>query len=109
MAGNVTVHKYEKQAVDARGYPVPVGQEPAIVTQTNVSDGTSDPYPAFNALTTFIMVKTDAKVSLRFGNSSGSTPVAVKWGNAGALPMAADETLYFGVFGGQILAIIDDV
>lgn len=108
MAGNVTVHEYEKQALDSRGFPVPVGQEPALVTQTNLSDDTSDPFPAFNALTEFIMVKTDGIVSIRFGTSAGSTPVAVVKTNAGNLRMAADETLYFGVHGGQIMAIITD-
>ena len=108
MAGNVTVHEYLSMAMDGRGYPVPVGQEPAIATQTNLSDGTSDPFTAFDARTTFIMVKTDGIVSIRFGTSQGSTPVAVVKTTAGNLRMAADETLYFGVHGGQIMAIITD-
>ena len=108
MAGNVTVHEYETQAFDARGYPVPAGQEPAVATQTNLSDGTTDPFTAFNALTKFIMVKTDGVVSLAFGDKAGSTPTAVVKGSAGNMRMAADSTLYFGVVGGQIMAIISD-
>ncbi len=104
MAGNVTVHEYEKQAVDARGYPVPVGQEPALVTQTKLSDGSSDTFAAFNALTRFIMVKTDGIVSIAIGVA----PTAVVKASAGNFRMATDETLYIGVFGGQVMAIITD-
>ncbi len=106
-AGTITVHEYENMATDARGYPVPVGQEPALATQTNLSDGTTDPFTAFNTLTRFVMIKCDAgAVSIRFGDSAGSTPTAVASGAAGNCRIVADETIYFGVFGGQIMAII---
>ena len=108
-AGTITVHEYETMAQDARGYPVPVGQEPQLAAQTNLSDGTSDPFTAFNALTTFVMVKcVSGAVSIRFGDSLGSTPTAVVSGTAFNMKMVADETLYFGVHGGQIMAIITD-
>ena len=108
MAGNVTVHEYINQAIDARGWPIPVGQGPAVATQTNLSDATSDPFAAFNTLTEFIMVKTDGIVSIRFGDAAGSTPTAVVKGTNGNLRLAADETIYFGVVPGQIMAIITD-
>ncbi len=108
MAANVTVHEYEKMATDALGEPVPVGQEPSIAAQTKLADATSDPFTAFNALTTFVMVKAEGIVSIRFGDKAGSTPTAVVNGAAGNLRMAADETLYFGVVGGQVMAAIVD-
>ena len=104
MAQNVTIHEFSRQAVDARGYPVPVGQFPALAIQTKVSDATSDTFAAFNALTTFIMVKTEAVTSIAIGVA----PTAVIKAAAGNLRMAADETQYFGVIGGHIMAIITD-
>ncbi len=108
MAGNVTIREYENMAVDARGYPVQVGQEPALAVQTKLTDGTSDPFTAFNALTKFILVKTDGIVSIAFGTSGGSTPTAVVKTNAGNCRLAADESLFFGVHPGQIMAAITD-
>jgi hypothetical protein len=78
------------------GQAIPVGVEPAIAQQAVTISGVSAQSAAFNAKTTFIRVHVDGITSLKFG----SNPTAVTT----ELRLAASQTEYFGVIGGQKVA-----
>lgn len=93
----LSIREYEHINAVASGI-VPVGQEPAIASQTVAIGGTSAQSSAFNARTRFVRIHTDVACSLEFGTN----PTAV----AGACDLAANQTEYFGLIPGLKLAVI---
>lgn len=101
----LTIQEYDDAAIGAMGWPIPVGNEPALVSQAFSYTGTSAQSAAFNASTKIIRVNTDGICNLKFGSS----PTALVKGNAaGGCRLAADQTEYFGVAGGDKVAAIVD-
>ena len=72
--------------------------EPAIADQSITITGASAQSSAFNASTTLIRVHTDATCSIKIGIN----PTAVTTAHR----MAANETDYYAVIPGQLLAVI---
>jgi hypothetical protein len=80
--------------------PIPIARAPGILQQTAIAIGAvSTQSPAFNTATRFIRVATDAVCSINIGTN----PTAIAQGSA---RMAANQTEYFGVNGGDKLAVI---
>ena len=73
-------------------------QTPPVAEQHVAISGSSTQSAAFNALTTFVMVETDAICSLAWG----ADPTAVTT----AQRMNANEVRFYGVVPGQKLAVI---
>lgn len=84
----LSIREYEHISAVARGI-VPVGEEPAIASQSLTISGASNPSTAFNTRTRFVRIHTDVNCSLDWGTA----PVAV----AGSCDMVAGQTEYFGV------------
>lgn len=84
----LSIREYEHISHVSRGI-VPVGEEPAVASQTLVIDVASTPSAAFNIRTRFVRIHTDLNCSLEWG----AAPVAV----AGSCDMVAGQTEYFGV------------
>jgi hypothetical protein len=76
----------------------PVAQEPALAEQHIAIGASSVQGSAFSSVTRFVRVHTDAICSIAIGTS----PTAV----ATAKRMAANSTEYFGVRGGDTIAVI---
>jgi hypothetical protein len=84
----LSIREYEHISAVARGI-VPVGEEPAVASQTLTISGVSNPSAAFNARTRFVRIHTDVNCSLDWAVA----PVAV----AGSCDMVAGQTEYFGI------------
>lgn len=84
----LSIREYEQISAVARGI-VPVGEEPAIASQSLTISGSSGASAAFQQRTRFVRVHTDINCSLDWGTA----PVAV----AGSCDMVAGQTEYFGV------------
>lgn len=80
------------------GLPLQVGNEPGVAEQVVAVGVGSTQSAAFNAKTKFIRVHTDVICSIAFG----ANPTA----DANSARMAADQTEFFGVKGGDKLATI---
>ena len=79
-------------------YPIPAPMTPPVAEQNVPFTGTSVQSDPFNDATTFIMVNTDAACSLAFG----ADPTAV----VTAQRLAANETRFYGVTPGELVAVI---
>lgn len=90
------ITEYDKLADDTRG-PVPVGGT-VVASQTVTIGAGSTQSNAFNAATRFVRLHTDAICSVEFGANPTATAAKAR--------MAADQTEYFGVTGGQKVAVI---
>lgn len=91
------ITEYARQALDYRGH-VAAGEEPAITVQKIVIAAGSTSSAAFNAKTRFVELHTDATVChVRFGASPQTAVITDK-------RMAADQTQFFGVKPGHIVA-----
>lgn len=77
-----------------------IAQTPPAAQQTVAIGGASVQSAAFNALTRFVRVHTDAICSIRFG----SNPTVV----ATDARLAANQTEYFGVNPGDKIAVISN-
>lgn len=86
------VTEYADSAQTVRG-AAQIAQSPALAGQTVAIGGSSTQSAAFNALTTFIRVHTDAICSIAISTNPTATTTAKR--------MAADQTEYFGVPVGQ--------
>jgi hypothetical protein len=84
----LSIREYEHISAVTRGI-VPVGEEPAVASQTLTISGSSIASAAFNIRTRFVRIHTDMDCSLEW--SVGPTAVA------GACDMVAGQTEYFGV------------
>lgn len=99
----IHIREYEKQAVDAWGNDVAVGEEPALATQSLDITSSVVTSAAFNARTRFIRIHNDSICQIDVGSSPSPSQ-----GGAGRLP--ADTIEYLGVQVGQShkLAVIED-
>lgn len=91
------ISEYQVMPIDGRGI-VPAGAEPAVATQTVAIGGSSTQSSAFNALTRFVRIHTDAICSIAFGANPTATTSTAR--------MAANQTEFFGVVPGQKVAVI---
>ncbi len=71
-----------------------------IGDQTPISFSTSTQSVAFNAATRFIRVHTDAICSIAYGSNPTAT--------TGNMRLAAGQTEYFAVKGGDMLAVVSN-
>lgn len=95
------ISEYLMTGTDYKGLQVMAGKEPAIATQAIAIGGASVPSAAFTSGTRFVRLHTDANCNILF--SSGATPTAI----ANTSPrMAANQTEFFGVVPGGIVAVI---
>lgn len=88
MATRISIREYEHLSAVARGV-VPVGEEPAVASQSFTVTGASQQSAAFNEKTRFVRIHTGVDISLDWGTN----PTAV----AGECDMVAGQTEYFGV------------
>lgn len=96
----VYIREYLSLASALQGAPQ-AGQEPPLTDQIVAITGSSTQSSAFSTRTRFVRVHTDAICSVAFG----SNPTAVT--TAGR--MAQNQTEFFGVNGGDKLAVISNV
>lgn len=85
----VFITEYARQGRDASGYQMVVADEPAIANQTVAITAGSVQSNAFNALTRFVRVSTDAVCSIEFGTNPTATATTRR--------MPANTTEYFAV------------
>lgn len=85
----VYVTEYAKQGRDASGFPMVVADEPAVANQTVAISVSSVQSSAFNALTKFVRVHTDAICSIEFGTNPTASSTTRR--------LAANTTEYFSV------------
>ena len=93
----VYISEYQRMPTDGRAV-FQGGAEPAVATQVVAIGGTSTQSAAFNTLTKFVRVHTDAICSVLFGENPTAT--------ANSPRLAANQTDYFGVVAGQKVAVI---
>lgn len=86
------ITEYADMAQTVRG-GAQIAQSPALAAQTVAIAGASAQSSAFNALTTFVRVHTDAICSIVISTNPTATATSKR--------MAADQTEYFGVPVGQ--------
>lgn len=85
----VYITEYARVGADAGGTAMVVADEPAVTSQTVAIGGTSTQSAAFNALTKFVRVHTDAICSVEFGTNPTATATKRR--------LAANTTEYFSV------------
>jgi len=83
------VSEYASLATDAAGNAVATGQEPAIAVQTLSIGGTSVASSAFNDLTRFVLIHTDAICHVRFDRAYRS----MAFTSGGTAAVAAGDTI----------------
>ena len=91
------VTEYSRMAIEAAGAPVLVGQEPSV-TQTIAIAGVSAS-ATLRTDTKFVRLHTDIICNVVFGPS----PQVATTSN---MRLAANQTEFFGVVGGHVLAVI---
>ena len=89
----VYITEYARQGRDASGFQMVIADEPPVANQTVAITVGSVQSNAFNALTRFVRVSTDAICSIEFG----ANPTA----SATTRRMPANTTEYFAVPIGQ--------
>lgn len=94
------ISEYERIPIGAGG-SIAMGAEPAQVSQTVGIGGGSTQSAAFAATTLYIRAHSDAICSLAFGPNPTVTTVMCR--------LAANQTEYFSVRGGDKLAVISNV
>lgn len=77
---------------------LPVGKEPSTVQQTVGNAGASTQSSAFRSDTKLVRLHTDSICSIRFGTNPTATTSTAR--------MAANQTEYFQVLGGDKVAVI---
>ena len=82
----VYVTEYARQGRDASGFQMIVADEPAIANQTVSIGASSVQSNAFNSLTKFVRVHTDAVCSVEFGTNPTASSTTRR--------MAANTTEY---------------
>lgn len=83
------VTEFARQSRDAAGFPMVVADEPAVANQTVAIGGGSVQSNAFNALTKFVRIHTDAACSIELGTNPTATTSTRR--------LAANSTEYFGI------------
>lgn len=94
------ITEYSRLMIDDRGATVVVGQEPSL-TQTAAIGGGSTQSAAFRPNTKFVRLHTDAICNVAFSADTSAVAIA----NA-SLRLAANQTEFFGISGGGLLAVI---
>lgn len=84
----LSIREYEHTTHLARGL-IPVGEEPALASQSVAIGGASAQSATLNLRTKFVRIHSDVACSIEFGTD----PTAV----AGSCDFAAGQTEYFGV------------
>ena len=92
----ISIREYEHISAVTRGI-VPVGEEPAVASQTFTITGATQSSSAFNIRTRFVRIHTDVNCSLEFGTAPTAT--------AGSCDMVAGQTEYFGVVNATSLKV----
>jgi len=85
----VYITEYARQGRDASGFQMVVADEPPVANQTVAITAGSVQSSAFNALTRFVRVSTDAVCSIEFGDNPTATTSTRR--------MPANTTEYFAV------------
>lgn len=85
----VYITEFARQGRDASGFQMVVADEPAIANQTVAITAGSVQSSAFNALTKFVRVNTDAVCSIEFGTNPTASSTTRR--------LAANSTEYFSV------------
>jgi hypothetical protein len=85
----VYITEYARQARDASGFQMVVADEPPVANQTVAIGASSVQSNAFNDLTRFVRVSTDAVCSIECGTDPTATTSTRR--------MPANTTEYFGV------------
>lgn len=88
------IREYLRQGRDTNGQFVSSGEEPAIADQTVAIAAGSAQSAAFNALTSFVRIHTDAICSILFGANPTATAANAR--------LAANTTEYFAVVKGSV-------
>jgi hypothetical protein len=83
------ITEYSRQGRDASGFQMVVADEPAVANQVVAIGASTTQSAAFNALTRFVRIHTDAICSIEFG----ANPIAT----ATTRRLAANSTEYFAV------------
>lgn len=83
------ITEFASQGLDAKGRAMVVADLPAAASQTVAIGGSSTQSSAFNALTKFVRIHTDAVCSVEFGTSPTATTSSMR--------LAANTTEYFSV------------
>lgn len=94
------IREYVKLAVDDMGKTVQAGQEPAVASQVVTISGSSAQSVAFNTRTKFVRLHTDVICSVEFEVNPTATTSSPR--------MAADDTWFPGVRGGDKVAVISN-
>ena len=84
----LSIREYEHLSAVARGV-VPVGEEPAVASQTLIIGATSVPSNPFNQRTRFVRIHADVNCSLNWAVAPVAAP--------GSCNMVGGQTEYFGV------------
>ena len=85
----VYITEYARQGRDASGFQMVVADEPPVANQTVAIGGSSAQSSAFNALTRFVRISTDAVCAIEFGAHPTATTSTRR--------MPANTTEYFAV------------
>ena len=93
------ITEYARLAIESQGIPVLVGLEPSRTQTVAIWAGSLQ--ATLNAGTKFLRLHTDAICHVKFGTN----PTA----SATEMRMAANQTEFFGVKGGELVAVIQGV
>jgi hypothetical protein len=94
----VDITEYAELARDAMNLTIPAGQEPATAEQQVAIGGGSVQSAAFASTTRFVRLHADAACRIAFGVNPTAAGTSRR--------LAAGQTEYFGVIGGQKVAVI---
>ena len=95
-----TIYITEYASLAPMGTPTSIAQDPPVANQTKAIGGTTAQSNAFASNTRLIRVHTDAICSIEIGADPTATTVTRR--------LAANQTEYFGVKGGDKLAVISN-
>lgn len=88
------ITEYDSLAIDSRGNPIPVGQEPALAVQQLAVGAGSVASASFNDRTTFVRLHTDVACRVEFRATGPNVdPTAA----ATSMRLPAGATEFFGV------------
>lgn len=91
------ITEFARQSRDAAGFLMVVAEEPAVANQTVAIGAGSTQSNAFNSLTRFVRISTDAICSIAFGENPTATTSTRR--------MPANTTEYFGVPAGSAFKV----
>lgn len=92
------VTEYASLSLDAQGRQVLVGKEPSITNQQVAVGGSSTQSAALQGHTKFVRLHTDVACRIAIGPNPTAASTSMR--------MAANQTEYLGVNGGEKIAVI---